>query len=173
MSKIGALSWNIEKVVSKGDYYYAVVPTHPNKTKHNYVLLHRVIMENHLGRVLNKNEVVHHKDGNKKNNDISNLQLLTNSEHSKLHALEKGKILCELKCPNCKTFFIRERRKTHIIKKKNNYTCCSSSCRGKFSRNLQLGRLTTTQVESAISENIQRIYNSLDNTEGTHLQETP
>lgn len=30
----------------------------PNATKNGYVLLHRVVMENHLGRLLEKNEVV-------------------------------------------------------------------------------------------------------------------
>lgn len=58
--------WNIEKIVSKGDYFYAVVPDHPNKIKYNYVLLHRVIIENSLGRLLTSEEVVHHKNHNKK-----------------------------------------------------------------------------------------------------------
>lgn len=46
---------------------------------------HILIMENYLGRKLKPDEVVHHKDFNKSNNDISNLQLMTNSEHSRLH----------------------------------------------------------------------------------------
>ena len=43
-------------------------------------------MEDYLGRYLEKGEVVHHKDLCKTNNNIENLQLLTMSEHSKLHA---------------------------------------------------------------------------------------
>ena len=50
------------------------------------------LLEEHLGRELkfygykNKNnEVCHHIDRNKLNNDISNLQLMTESEHIKLH----------------------------------------------------------------------------------------
>lgn len=66
--------WNIEKIVSKGDYNYAVVLGHPNSTKYNYVLEHRIVMENYLGRILDTNEVVHHIDGNKKNNSIENFQ---------------------------------------------------------------------------------------------------
>ncbi len=170
---IGALMWNIKKVVSKGDYYYAIVPEHPNKTKNNYVLLHRIVMENHLGRVLNKTEIVHHIDENKKNNDISNLKVMTASEHAILHAKEKGQTLLELKCPNCNNVFVKEKRATHIGKKQGKYTCCSKKCRGQFSRNIQLNRLTTYQVESAISVNILREFKSLDNTEGTYLQKTP
>ena len=56
-------------------------------------LLHRKIMEDYLGRKLNSNEIVHHIDGNKLNNDISNLQVVTRSEHLKIHRdeLQQGK----------------------------------------------------------------------------------
>ncbi len=45
---------------------------------------HRRIMEEHLGRKLAQNEVVHHIDGDGFNNDISNLKLMTASEHARL-----------------------------------------------------------------------------------------
>jgi len=66
MEQQGAFFWKIEKIVSKGDYNYAVVKNHPNATKYGYVLHHRIVMENHLGRLLNSNEVVHHINGQKK-----------------------------------------------------------------------------------------------------------
>lgn len=47
--------------------------------------LHRHIMEQHLGRKLSSEEIVHHKDGNKLNNNISNLVVMTNAEHTRLH----------------------------------------------------------------------------------------
>ena len=40
------------------------------------------------GRKLQSNEVVHHIDGNKLNNDISNLKVLSISEHNRIHATE-------------------------------------------------------------------------------------
>ncbi len=46
---------------------------------------HRQIMEIKIGRALARNEVVHHIDGNKHNNHPDNLQLMTQSEHIKLH----------------------------------------------------------------------------------------
>jgi len=44
--------------------------------------------EAHIGRRLKKNEIVHHKDGNRANNQIGNLELMTRSEHARHHALE-------------------------------------------------------------------------------------
>ena len=50
---------------------------------------HVVIMEEYLGRRLTKSEVVHHINGCKDDNRIENLQLMTKSEHSRLHAIDR------------------------------------------------------------------------------------
>ena len=51
--------------------------------------LHRFIMEQHLGRKLMRDEVVHHIDGNPDNNDLSNLTIMSMSEHSKQHVTQE------------------------------------------------------------------------------------
>jgi hypothetical protein len=48
--------------------------------------VHRRIMERALGRRLRTDEHVHHKNGNKKDNRLENLELMTASEHHRLHA---------------------------------------------------------------------------------------
>lgn len=58
------------------------------KINKNIVYEHREIVEKHLGRKLLKfpQEIVHHIDGNKLNNHISNLEVMSASEHTKLHS---------------------------------------------------------------------------------------
>lgn len=51
---------------------------------------HRVVAEQMLGRPLKPGEIVHHIDGNKRNNDPSNLRVMTQSEHIKLHLAAGG-----------------------------------------------------------------------------------
>lgn len=48
-------------------------------------LVHRLVMEQHIGRELLPSECVHHKDGNGHNNHISNLEIMSRSDHAKHH----------------------------------------------------------------------------------------
>lgn len=53
------------------------------------VLEHRFLMEQHLGRRLADDEVVHHINGVKTDNRLSNLQVMSQLEHIRLHASER------------------------------------------------------------------------------------
>jgi len=74
------------KIISK-KYVYLYMPDHPHAigTKKLYVAKHRLVMESFLGRYLEEDEVVHHKDENTMNNEIKNLQLMKASEHATYH----------------------------------------------------------------------------------------
>ena len=159
--------WKIEKTVKKGDYLYAVVPTHPRASKHGYVLYHRVIIENHLKRILNTNEVVHHIDGNKDNNDISNLKVMEYKEHVRLHQHKKSRKYVLLKCPWCDKLFEIPKNRS-FLDKGNKATFCSRKCNGSFLREVQLNGLTH-KLETAVSENLVKIFDKCadDNSEET------
>lgn len=49
---------------------------------------HRRVMEAHLGRPLSPTEIVHHKDRNKQNNLLSNLELTNRRDHALEHIAE-------------------------------------------------------------------------------------
>lgn len=49
---------------------------------------HRHVMELHLGRKLTGSELVHHIDGNKYNNCIKNLKIVTRKQHIDAHREE-------------------------------------------------------------------------------------
>ena len=64
------------------------------RSTRQYVQEHRLVMAHHLGRPLERGEVVHHIDGVKSNNQLSNLRLFrSNSEHHRGIHYEK--------CPHC------------------------------------------------------------------------
>lgn len=68
------------KGIKKDGYGYIKIfsPNHPFKDKQKYVKEHRLVMEKHIGRFLNPNEVIHHINGIRDDNRIENLKLLPN-----------------------------------------------------------------------------------------------
>lgn len=51
---------------------------------------HRLVMEENIGHTLSPNELVHHINGDKTDNRIENLKIMTRSEHMKLHWSERN-----------------------------------------------------------------------------------
>ena len=70
--------------MSEKTYYKKI--THKNGKQQDF---HRYLYEQHLGRKLTRYEVVHHINGDITDNRIENLQLMTLSEHGKLHQTGK------------------------------------------------------------------------------------
>lgn len=117
--------WKGGKSVTGNGYIQIHMPEH-HRARNGYVFEHILEAEKKIGRKLLPNEIVHHKNRDKKDNSPENLEVLDRGEHTILHSKErrKGK---EVPCTTCgKTIY---RKPSHI--KAKNY--CSSSCFGKSS----------------------------------------
>ena len=69
------------------DGYIVVCKTQDGRKQ---VKKHRLIMETEIGRHLLPKEIVHHKDNNKLNNSIKNLQIMSVREHNQHHSDERN-----------------------------------------------------------------------------------
>ena len=86
-------------------------------------LLHRHVMEQHLGRPLLRSEQVHHRNGDRYDNRIGNLELLSVKEHMHHH---KQKYAETKTCAICGSPFT-----PHPTKRKRAETC-SKPCASKL-----------------------------------------
>ncbi len=77
--------WRGGRVDSNG-YKYLREKRHPAS---GYFAEHRKVAEQKVGRPLRPDEVVHHVNHDKTDNRPENLEVLTRSEHVKLHAAER------------------------------------------------------------------------------------
>jgi hypothetical protein len=84
--KYGEPGGTIRGIGKRGDgwvnngYKYYYMPLHPNADKAGKLMEHRYVMSEHLGRPLLANENVHHKNGNKLDNRLENLELWVKSQ---------------------------------------------------------------------------------------------
>lgn len=97
-------------------YIYVYMPEHPKAPKTGYISFHRYLIEQEIGRLLDNEEIVHHIDLNKENNNIENLFLCEDlSDHSKVH--KNYNKLCRVLMEEGLVRFDRETKK-YILKYK-------------------------------------------------------
>ena len=115
-------------------YLLEWAPDHPRASR-GRVLQHVLVVERLLGRYLNDDEHVHHRDHVKTNNDPSNLVVLSPTEHAKLHAAEKlasvESTRMSVICAECGKPFPAKRSKVIGPNRRNRAKFCSMDCRRK------------------------------------------
>lgn len=78
--------WKGGKQKTSAGYINIINHFHKNKTSKNLVKEHVLVVEDNIGRLLRKNEIIHHINKKKDDNKIQNLLLLKNQkEHRRIH----------------------------------------------------------------------------------------
>lgn len=112
-------------VIAPDDFPY-------KKYRNRYCYEHILVYWKHYGEIPD-GYIIHHKNDNKHDNRIENLELMSREDHSRHHGVLKGKTLIDIECPYCGNIFSREARQTFLKKPKTLTTCCSRTCSAKFS----------------------------------------
>ena len=106
--------------------------------KNGLIFQHRRVWFDCYGEIP-KDHVIHHKNGNKKDNRITNLECLTRSQHTKHHCpygtYGKPTTYLTLKCGQCKKTFQRQKwrheQNMRFSNKKDYEPLCSDLCNGR------------------------------------------
>jgi len=84
--------WNGEKILSSGGYTkIRVGKNHPLADPNGYAYEHIVVWVSAGNQRPSTKEVIHHLNGDKADNRIENLCMITRSEHNRIHNADKSR----------------------------------------------------------------------------------
>lgn len=118
--------------MKNGEYNLAKAPEdYPGKTYHKGLIPeHHKVWWEETGELVEKDEVIHHKNEDKKDNRFENLEKMTLTEHNRLHS--DGRQIAVLECPECGEIFEREKSQMFLSKPNQKSAFCDDSCRAKY-----------------------------------------
>lgn len=112
--------------MKNGPYIMIIAPNdYPGKLYRNkYIYEHHYVWWKYKNKIIEKGFIIHHKNHNKHDNSIENLEILSIKEHNKLH-IRKTKLI-ELVCGYCNQKFDRKlaRYKQDIKSGSKKFYCC-------------------------------------------------
>lgn len=95
----------------------------------------KALMESHLGKRLEQNETVHHRDDNFENNDLSNLKIKPRKDHAFTDVIRVE--FEKVKCNWCNKKFEMTKHQQNDPRPK----FCSKSCAGSYGAAIQNGTI--------------------------------
>lgn len=81
--------WNGGTIVSQDGYVLVRDVQHPRANPIGYVRRSWLVVEAAIGRYLDTDELVHHKNENKQDDAIDNLQIVSRAEHARIHGRQR------------------------------------------------------------------------------------
>ena len=143
---------------NEGRQYANLIPIDESSgLKRKTISYARYLMSVKEGRILNEDEHVDHKDDDKTNDDINNLQILSLRENNIKEAKRRGLKMVVLKCPYCGTIFEKRKRDSFLQNNRLRYNACSKHCAAKFSALLQF-HPNDPKLLQALKENVINEY---------------
>ena len=138
-----------------GPYELVIAPDgYPGKRyRGRYCYEHHLVWWRAYGTVPSPEECIHHINENRRDNRIENLRLKAKRRHTSEHNRRRGRLMVKIRCPVCGTIFVKERRHTYLINKRD-LTVCSRKCGGK------LGKMTDDEREEVGKQSIMEIFRS-------------
>ena len=95
-------NWKGGRILDKNGYIRIHKPDHHHSTTQGYVREHRLVYEEYHKCCLLPWIIIHHKDKNKLNNSIENLEPMTTIQHVNIHRIKID--ISNRKCINCNRY---------------------------------------------------------------------
>lgn len=134
MGRIKSLKYNKEKILkqhrNKNGYFFVILLK--NKKRKN-IQIHTLVYETFHNNKLKSNECVHHKDENKENNYLENLEKMIKLHHNRFHM------------SGIKNYWFGKKRSSETCKK------LSESKKGK--NNPNFGKITSKEIKKKMINN--------------------
>jgi hypothetical protein len=83
-----------------------------------YAYEHRVVMERHLGRKLKRTEHLHHRNDDRQDNRIENLELVSPAHHNSIHKPEQQRSWWKTRTPEQRAETIEKMRQAALKRTK-------------------------------------------------------